>query len=88
MKWETTKKGPINGQAELKMAWIQCWQDMPQEKIQAWVERILIHIKEVIRCEGNNLYKEGRKAGQESLEYTELEVNLLGACVGCNRGHE
>jgi hypothetical protein len=41
------------------------WEDMPQEKIQAWIERILVHIQEIIACNGNNLYKEGRKKGQE-----------------------
>ena len=38
---------------------------MLQEAIQAWIERILEHIKEIIAQEGNNLYKEGRKKGQE-----------------------
>jgi hypothetical protein len=38
---------------------------MPQELIQAWIDRILVHIKEIIACKGNNLYKEGRKKGQE-----------------------
>jgi hypothetical protein len=38
---------------------------MPQETIQAWIERILEQIKEVIAQEGNNLYRDGRKKGQE-----------------------
>jgi hypothetical protein len=38
---------------------------MPQEVIQAWIERIPEYIKEVIDKKGNNLYKEGRKKGQE-----------------------
>jgi hypothetical protein len=33
---------------------------MPQEKIQAWIERVVIHIEEVIRLEGGNEYQEGR----------------------------
>jgi len=37
---------------------------MPQEKIQAWIERILVHIQEVILCDKDNLYKEGRMKGQ------------------------
>jgi hypothetical protein len=36
-----------------------------QEKIQAWIERIIDHVQEVIRLEGGNEYKEGRKRGQE-----------------------
>lgn len=35
MKRETTKKGPITSQKELKEEWIKCWRDMSQEKIQA-----------------------------------------------------
>jgi hypothetical protein len=65
MKRETTKKGPITSNKALKEAWIKCWQDMPQKKIQAWIERIEPHIKDIIRLEGGNEYKEGRLKGQE-----------------------
>jgi hypothetical protein len=37
---------------------------MPQEKIQEWVERIYMHVQEVILLEGVNEYKEGRCKGQ------------------------
>jgi hypothetical protein len=67
MKRETTKKGPSTNKAQLKEDWIKCWKDMPQEKIQAWIERIPVHIQEIIVCDGNNLYQEGRKKGQEKL---------------------
>ena len=40
---------------------------MPQEVIQAWIKRIMDHVQEVIRLEGDNEYKEGRKKGQEKL---------------------
>jgi Transposase/DDE superfamily endonuclease len=65
MKRETTKKGAITSNEQLKEAWIKCWNDMPQELIQAWIDRIPVHIEEIIACKGNNLYKEGRKKGQE-----------------------
>jgi hypothetical protein len=65
MKRETTKKGPITSNAELKAAWIKCWEDLPQDKIRAWVDRIPVHIEEIIACKGNNLYREGQKKGQE-----------------------
>jgi len=65
MKRETTKKGPITSNKALKEAWIKCWQDMLQKKIQAWIERIEPHIKDIIRLEGGNEYKEGRLKGQE-----------------------
>ena len=63
MKRETTKKGLITSAKELKVAWIKCQEDMPQEKIQAWIEMLPDHIKAIINCNGDNLYKEGRKKG-------------------------
>ena len=65
MKRETTKHGALTGNKKLKAAWIKCWENMPQEVIQAWIERIPEHIQEVINQKGNNSYKEGRKKGQE-----------------------
>jgi hypothetical protein len=60
MKRITTKKGAPKSRAEAIRVWEQCWRDLPQEKIQAWIERIPVHIKEIIRLEGGNEYKEGR----------------------------
>jgi hypothetical protein len=34
---------------------------MPQEMIQAWIERIPVHIEKIIELEGGNEYKEGRE---------------------------
>ena len=48
----------------MKEAWIKCWQELPQEKIQAWIERIVEHIAEVGRLEGGNEYREGRLKGR------------------------
>jgi hypothetical protein len=67
MKKETTKKGLITSKKALKEAWIQCWEDMPQEKIQAWIERIPRHIQEIIRLEGGNKYSKGGNKGKEKL---------------------
>jgi siroheme synthase len=44
----------------LKEAWIKCWKEMPQERIQQWIERIIEHVQEVIRLEGGNKYREGK----------------------------
>ncbi len=44
--------------------WIKCWKDMPQKKIQDWIERIMRHVQEVIKLEGGNHYKEGQMKGQ------------------------
>jgi transposase len=65
MKRETTNKSPCNNKKELREQWVKCWEEMPQEKIQAWIERIERHVKEIIRLEGGNAYQEGRMKGQE-----------------------
>jgi transposase len=64
MKRQTTKHSAITSRAQLKEAWIKCWKEMPQEKIQAWIKRIMVHIEEVIRLEGGNEYQEGRLKGK------------------------
>ena len=64
MKRETTKDGPITSIKELREVWIKCWEDMAQEKIRAWIERVPIHIQDVIKAQGGNNYTEGRKKGQ------------------------
>ena len=37
------------------------WKELPQEKIQYWIERIPVHVQKVIELEGGNEYKEGKK---------------------------
>jgi siroheme synthase len=64
MKRDTTKRGAIASRAQLKEEWIKCWKEMSQERIQAWVERIIQHVKEVIRLDGGNEYCEGRLKGK------------------------
>jgi transposase len=64
MKRETTKRGPITSEKVLREAWIKCWKELSQERIQAWIERVYYHVQEVINCDGDNLYEEGRKKGQ------------------------
>ena len=64
MKRMTTKKG-VFGKKDMKERWLQCWADLPQEEIQAWIDRIPIHIEEVIKLKGGNTYKEGRLKGKE-----------------------
>ena len=60
MKRETTKKGAPQSRAEAVRAWEKCWTDLPQAKIQAWIERLLIHIPKIIELYGGNEYIEGR----------------------------
>lgn len=65
MKRRTTRKGAPKSRAEGIKAWEAAWnEELPQEQIQAWIERIPHHVQEVIRLEGGNEYKEGREKGQ------------------------
>ena len=67
MKRVTTKHGALTSNKKLKVAWIKCWEDMPQEAIQAWIERIPEHIKEVT----NQIYiRKGVKRGKRKEGYT------------------
>jgi hypothetical protein len=61
MKRQTTKKGAPTSRQEAIQAWQKAWKDLSQEQIQAWIERMPRHIEEVIRLEGGNEYKEGRR---------------------------
>ena len=60
MKRETTKKGAPKSRVGGVIAWEKCWKELPQEKIQAWIKRIPVHIQKIIELEGGNEYKEGR----------------------------
>lgn len=59
MKRETTKYGVAKGQKLLEEDWLECWENLSQERIRRWIERIPVHIKRVIELEGGNEYKEG-----------------------------
>jgi hypothetical protein len=65
MKRETTKRGPTTDRKKLKVRWKKCWENLPQSKIQEWIQAIPYHVKEIIRLKGGNEYKEGQKKGQE-----------------------
>mgnify|MGYP001068972749 CR=1 FL=1 len=66
MKKYTTKKGAPKSRAEAIKAWHQAWEDLPQERIQEWIERLPRHIEEIIRLEGGNEYREGRYKENDS----------------------
>jgi hypothetical protein len=59
MKRDTTKTGAPKNRVIAEKAWIKCWKDLPQTQIQAWIERIPHHIKQIIHLEGGNEYIEG-----------------------------
>jgi transposase len=60
MKRYTTKKGAPKNRSEAIQRWEEAWRDLPQEKIQAWIERIPVHIQKIIDLKGGNEYLEGR----------------------------
>ena len=60
MKRRTTAKGPPSSRLIAESMWHRTWDDLPQENIQAWIERIPRHIAKVIELEGGNEYCEGR----------------------------
>lgn len=60
MKRFTTKKGAPKSRSEAIAKWQNAWKELPQERIQRWIERLPRHIEEVIRLEGGNEYQEGR----------------------------
>jgi transposase len=60
MKRRTTKKGAPKSRKEAIQVWQATWEELPQEAIQRWIERIPRHVQEIIKLEGGNEYKEGR----------------------------
>ena len=55
------KKGAPSVRKTAELVWKRYWKDLPQKKIQDWIERIPRHIKEVIRQKGGNQYQEGKE---------------------------
>jgi len=55
LKRVTTKKGAPKSQPEAEHVWKQAWRELEQWRIQAWIERIMRHIQEVIRLKGGNV---------------------------------
>jgi transposase len=66
MKRRTTARGAPASRKEAEKAWTQAWEDLPQKKIQEWIERIPHHIKQICQLEGGNEYPEGRASFKRS----------------------
>jgi len=66
LKRATTRKGGLRSRAEGEKAWATAWKELPQERIQQWIKRIMRHIEEVIRLEGGNEYREGAEDRAEN----------------------
>jgi len=61
IKRRTTKKGAPKSKKDAIRVWKQAWDNLEQIQIQAWIERIIVHIQQVIKLKGGNKYKEGRR---------------------------
>jgi hypothetical protein len=61
LKTKTTKWGAPKSRKEAERVWAKEWKDLDQRRIQAFVERIVRHVRIVIECNGGNEYKEGRE---------------------------
>nr|KMM65726.1 hypothetical protein CPAG_02070 [Coccidioides posadasii RMSCC 3488] len=59
LKQHTTAKGAPQESKTAEHEWKKAWEELPQAKIQQWIERIPHHIQEVICLEGGNEYREG-----------------------------
>ena len=60
LKRKTTEKGPPTSGKDTRVRWQAAWKALPQDKIQAWIERIPRHIQKFIELEDGNKYLEGR----------------------------
>ena len=61
MKRRTSLHKDFESRPQLRKIWIDTWKELEQWRIQRWVRRIIRHIREVIRLEGGNDYREGGK---------------------------
>ena len=62
MKRTTTIFEASTSQTRLRRRWEEDWKALPQDLIRSWIAAIPHHIKQIIRLEGGNEYKEGREA--------------------------
>ena len=51
---------PSRCQAEAIQVWGAAWKELPQEKIQDWIERIPVYVQQITELEGGD-EKEGNK---------------------------
>lgn len=51
MKRNITRKEAPKSRATGMEPWVHCWKDLPQPQIQLWIERVPVHIKQIIQLE-------------------------------------
>jgi transposase len=83
LKARISKQTHTKARKEMEKAWQETWKAVPQACMQQFVERVPHHIDWVLRCKGDNNYKEGSTPPdltsdeRESL-YLEIEALLAG----------
>lgn len=60
MKSRTTRKGAPQDRKTAEKVWVKAWNELPQDQIRRWIERIPNAIEQIIKLEGGNEYREGR----------------------------
>ena len=55
-------RGSARSRKEQERRWKRAWRELPQERIQMWIEGVYNNVQEVLRLQGGNEYKEGRAA--------------------------
>src|SRR6266487_68335 len=50
LKRRTTSRGAPRTTKNMEAAWNKAWKDLPQDKIQRWIERIPRHLEQIRRC--------------------------------------
>ena len=61
LKRRTTSRGAPRTCKDMEVKWLKGWKDLPQAKIQAWIERIPRHLERIRELKGGNEYREGRE---------------------------
>ena len=57
LKRHTIKKEASENRKNAKKEWSKQWHEMSQTFIRKWIERILNHIQQIIRCKDDNEYR-------------------------------
>ena len=75
MKRQTTRRGAPSTRELLEKAWLNCWNnELSMRRIRSWIERIPLHIQEVIRLKRGNEYQEGRFGETSSIRPYDSEA--------------
>jgi hypothetical protein len=84
MKKGITSRGAPRDKKTGKAAWIKVWNELPQEKIQGWIETLIRHIQEVIQHDGGMstrraariMMLEAGRAGGSKVSFMRIKIYL------------